>query len=115
MRNGKFKCPICGSTHFEHIITKTHPEIFGIRCSKCVKYVGWLDKQLYNSWRNGLIDMDKIKPSNDTKDYLKKINFLKNKGFKQINSHTLVNDKYKIRLDKNIIINKETNEKIKIE
>ena len=58
MKNDKFKCPICGSTHFEHIISKTHPEIFGIRCSKCIRYIGWLSKSLYNDWRNGNVDMD---------------------------------------------------------
>lgn len=114
MRNGKFKCPICGSTHFEHIITKTHPEIFGIRCTKCVKYVGWLDKQLYNSWRNGLIDMDKIKPSTDTINYIKVLNFFKNKDFKQINAYTLSNNEYVIRLDKGLVRNKESKEKISI-
>ena len=112
MKNGKFKCPICGSTHFEHIISKTTPDWFGIRCYKCIKYLGWLKKELYNSWRNGLIDMDEIKPSRDTTIYLRILKFFKDRGFKQINYHTLSNDDYVINLDEQTVINKNTNEKI---
>ncbi len=31
MKNDKFTCPIYGSTHFEHIISKTHPDKYVIR------------------------------------------------------------------------------------
>lgn len=115
MKNDKFVCPICGSTHFEHIISKTHPEIFGIRCTRCIKYVGWLTKSLYNDWRNGRIDMDKIKPSKDTKIYLDILQFFKDRGFKQLNAHTLSNAEYVIRLDNQTVRNKESGEKIDLE
>ena len=115
MKNDKFVCPICGSTHFEHIISKTHPDIFGIRCTRCIKYVGWLPKALYNDWRNGKVDMDKVKPSKDTKVYLDILQFFKDRGFRQINAHTLSNDEYVIRLDKQTATNKETGEKIDLE
>jgi hypothetical protein len=112
MRNGVFKCPICGSTHFEHINSKTHPEIFGIRCSKCIRYLGWLEKELQYSWRRGFVSMDKIEPSSDTIAYMKLLNYFKDKGFKQINATTLSNDDYVIRLDKGIATKKESKEKI---
>ena len=115
MKNDKFVCPICGSTHFEHIISKTHPEIFGIRCTRCIKYVGWLTKSLYNDGRNGRIDMDKIKPSKDTKIYLDILQFFKDRGFKQLNAHTLSNAEYVIRLDNQTVRNKESGEKIDLE
>lgn len=115
MKNDKFKCPICGSTHFEHIISKTHPEIFGIRCTRCVKYVGWLPKTLYNAWRNGEIEMDKLKPSKDTKNYMEALEFFKEIGFKQINAYTLSNDTYVIRLDKEKVLNKKTNKKMSLD
>ena len=115
MKNDKFVCPICGSTHFEHIISKTHPEIFGIRCTRCIKYVGWLPNSLYNDWRNGKIDMDKVKPSKDTKVYLDILQFFKDRGFKQLSAYVLSNDKYVIRLDKQTATNKETGEKIDLE
>ena len=76
------------------------------------KYLGWLKKELYNSWRNGLIDMDEIKPSRDTTIYLRILKFFKDRGFKQINYHTLSNDDYVINLDEQTVINKNTNEKI---
>ena len=115
MRNGVFKCPICGSTHFEHINSKTHPTIFGIRCSKCIKYVGWLDKELQYSWRRGFVSMDKIKPSVNTKNYMAVLEFFKKIGFKQINSYTLSNDTYVIRLDKEKDLNKKTNNKMTLD
>ena len=115
MKNDKFVCPICGSTHFEHIISKTHPEIFGIRCTRCIKYVGWLTKSLYNDWRNGRIDMDKIKPSKDTKIYLDILQFFKDRGLKQLNAHTLSNAEHVIRLDNQTVRNKESGEKIDLE
>ena len=112
MKNDKFVCPIGGSTHFEHIISKTHPDIFGIRCTRCIKYVGWLPKSLYNDWRNGKVDMDKIKPSKDTKVYLDILQFFKERGFKQLSAYVLSNDKYIVKLDKYVVVNKETSEKI---
>lgn len=115
MRNGVFKCPICGSTHFEHINSKTHPTIFGIRCSKCLKYLGWLDKELQSSWRRGFVSMDKIKPSSDTIAYIKLLDYFKDKGFKQINTATLSNSEYVIRLDKGLATKKESKEKIPLE
>lgn len=115
MKNDKFVCPICGSTHFEHIISKTHPDIFGIRCTRCIKYVGWLPKYMYNDWRNGKIDMNKVKPSTDTKNYMMVLDFFKDRGFRQINAYTLVNDLYIIRLDTEKVRNKETGEKISLE
>lgn len=115
MKNDKFKCPICGSTHFEHIISKTHPEIFGIRCTRCVKYVGWLPKSMYGDWRNGKVDMDKVKPSKDTKIYLDILQFFKDRGFKQLSAYVLSNDEYIIRLDKYIATNKKTNEKFDLD
>lgn len=115
MKNDKFVCPICGSTHFEHIISKTHPEIFGIRCTRCVKYVGWLPKSMYGDWRNGKVDMDKVKPSKDTKIYLDILQFFKDRGFKQLSAYVLSNDSFVIRLDKQIATNKETGEKIDLE
>lgn len=115
MKNDKFVCPICGSTHFDHIISKTHPEIFGIRCNKCVRYIGWLPKKLYNAWRNGEIGMDKIEPSKSTKDYLNMLEFFKERGFKQINSYTLHNDSYIVRLDLQNVKNKQNGEKFSLE
>ena len=115
MRNGVFKCPICGSTHFEHINSKTHPTIFGIRCSKCLKYLGWLDKELQSSWRRGFVSMDKIKPSSDTIAYIKLLDYFKDKGFKQINTATLSNSEYVISLDKGLATKKESKEKIPLE
>lgn len=114
MRNGQFKCPICGSTHFEHINSTTHPKIFGIRCAKCIKYVGWLDKELQHPWKRGFISMEKIKPSSDTINYIKVLDFFKNKDYKQINANTLSNDEYVIRLDKGLVLNKKSKEKISI-
>lgn len=55
--------------------------------------------------------MDKVKPSKDTKVYLDILQFFKDRGFRQINAHTLSNDKYVIRLDKQTATNKETGEK----
>ena len=115
MKNDKFVCPICGSTHFDHIISKTHPEIFGIRCSKCVRYIGWLPKSMYNDWRNGKVDMSEVTPSEETSKYMKMIEFFKERGFKQVNSHTFTDDSFVIRLDKQIATNKETGEKISLE
>ena len=115
MKNDKFVCPICGSTHFEHIIPKVNKNIFGIRCTRCVKYVGWLPKTLYNAWRNGEIEMDKIKPSTDTKNYMEALDFFKEIGFKQINAYTLSNDTYVIRLDKEKVLNKKTNKKMSLD
>lgn len=115
MKNDKFVCPICGSTHFEHIISKTHPEIFGIRCTRCIKYVGWLPKVLYNDWRNGKVDMDKVKPSKDTKVYLDILQFFKDRGFKQLSASVLSNNEYVIRLDNQTVRNKETGNKISLE
>lgn len=115
MKNDKFVCPICGSTHFEHIISKTHPEIFGIRCTRCIKYVGWLPKVLYNDWRNGKVDMDKVKPSKDTKVYLDILQFFKDRGFKQLSASVLSNNEYVIRLDNQTVRNKETGSKISLE
>lgn len=112
MKNDKFICPICGSTHFDHVISKTTPNWFGIRCGKCTKYLGWLPKELYNAWRNGEIGMDKVEPSKATKDYMKMLEFFKERGFKQINAYTLHNDSYIIRLDLEKVKNKETGEKI---
>jgi len=112
MQNGQFKCPICGSTHFFHIISKTHPEVFGIECSKCVEYIGWLDKELYNSWRKGFVRMDQIEISKASRDYIKLSNWLEMKGFRKLNAYTLVNDQYRIRLDKNLAIKKGSKEKI---
>lgn len=59
--------------------------------------------------------MDKVKPSKDTKVYLDILQFFKDRGFRQINAHTLSNDKYIIRLDKQTATNKETGEKIDLE
>ena len=115
MKNDKFVCPICGSTHFEHIISKTHPDIFGIRCMRCIKYVGWLLKALYNDWRNGKVDMDKVKPSKDTKIYLDILQFFKDRGFKQLSASVLSNNEYVIRLDNQTVRNKETGNKISLE
>lgn len=115
MKNDKFICPICGSTHFEHIISKTHPNIFGIRCNKCGIYVGWLPKSMYNDWRNGNIEMNKIKPSTETEKYMKMMEFFRERGFKQLNSHTFTDDSFVIRLDKQIVTYKETGEKISLE
>ena len=115
MKNDKFVCPICGSTHFEHIISKTHPEIFGIRCTRCIKYVGWLPNSLYNDWRNGKIDMDKVKPSKDTKVYLDILQFFKDRGFKQLSASVLSNNEYVIRLDNQTVRNKATGSKISLE
>lgn len=112
MKNDQFTCPICGSTHFEHIITKTSPEWFGIRCGKCAKYLGWLPKSLYKDWRNGDVDMDKVEISKSTKDYLNTLDFFKQRGFKQMNAYTLHNDSYIVRLDVEIVRNKETGKKI---
>ena len=115
MKNDKFVCPICGSTHFEHIISKTHPEIFGIRGTRCIKYVGWLPKSLYNDWRNGKIDMDKVKPSKDTKVYLDILQFFKDRGFKQLSASVFSNNEYVIRLDNQTVRNKATGSKISLE
>lgn len=115
MKNDKFVCPICGSTHFEHIISKTHPDIFGIRCTRCTKYVGWLPKHMYNDWRNGKVDMNNVKPSKDTKVYLDILQFFRDRGFKQLSAYVLSNNEYVIRLDKQIARNKETDEKISLE
>lgn len=114
MKNDKFICPICGSTHFEHIISKTHPNIFGIRCTRCIKYVGWLPKSLYNNWRNGKVEMSEVTPSKETSRYIKLIEFFRECGFKQLNSHTFTDDSFVIRLDKQIVTYKETGEKISL-
>lgn len=114
MQNGQFKCPICGSTHFYHVIPKTHKEVFGIGCNKCVKYFAWLDKELYNSWRRGFVTMDHLTVSKDTKDYIKLCDYLMSKGFRKITATTFVNDEYRIKLDKGVAYNKDTNEKIKL-
>ena len=115
MKKDKFVCPICGSTHFEHIISKTHPDIFGIRCTRCIKYVGWLSKALYNDWKNGKVDMDKVKPSKDTKVYLDILQFFKDRGFKQLSASVLSNNEYVIRLDNQTVRNKATGSKISLE
>ena len=115
MKNDKFVCPICGSTHFEHIISKTHPDIFGIHCTQCIKYAGWLPKALYNDWKNGKVDMDKVKPSKDTKIYLDILQFFKDRGFKQLSASVLSNNEYVIRLDNQTVRNKATGSKISLE
>ena len=115
MKNDRFTCPICGSTHFEHIISKTHPDIFGIRCTRCIKDGGWLPESLYNDWRNGKIDMDKVKPSKDTKVYLDILQFFKDRGFKQLSAFVLSNNEYVIRLDNQTVRNKATGSKISLE
>ena len=112
MKNNQFTCPICGSKHFDHIISKTTPQWFGIRCGKCARYVGWLPKRLYNAWKNGNIDMDEIELSKPTKDYMSMLEFFKERGFKQMNAYTLHNDSYIVRLDVERVRNKETGEKI---
>ena len=70
---------------------------------------------MYNDWRNGRVDMNKVKPSKDTKIYLEILQFFRDRGFRQINAHTLSNDKYVIRLDNQTATKKETGEKITLE
>ncbi len=47
MKGNEFKCPYCGSTHYEHIFPKdkTIP-VFLRRCAKCGKYKKWVRKGL---------------------------------------------------------------------
>ena len=59
--------------------------------------------------------MDKIKPSVNTKNYMAALEFFKKIGFKQINSYTLSNDTYVIRLDKEKVLNKKTNIKMTLD
>ena len=107
MKNDKFVCPICGSTHFDHIISKTTPNWFGIRCAKCIKYIGWLPKELYNAWRNGKIDMDKVEPSKSTKDYIKMLEFFKERGFR-FYTYTRLKQFYSVHFSCSIYQNKSS-------
>ena len=66
-------------------------------------------------WRNGKIDMDKVKPSKDTKVYLDILQFFKDRGFKQLNASVLSNNEYVIRLDNQTVRNKATGSKISLE
>lgn len=45
MRGNGFKCPYCGSTHYEHVFPKdkTIP-VFLRQCSRCRKYKIWIKK-----------------------------------------------------------------------
>lgn len=45
MRGNGFKCPYCGSTHYEHVFPKdkTIP-VFLRQCSRCGKYKIWIKK-----------------------------------------------------------------------
>ena len=70
---------------------------------------------MYNDWRNGNIDMNEIKPSTETEKYMKMMEFFRERGFKQLNSHTFTDDSFVIRLDKQIVTYKETGEKISLE
>lgn len=46
MRDGKFKCPVCGSTHFEHIFPrKKSIPVFLRCCLGCGKYKFWVHKK----------------------------------------------------------------------
>ena len=50
----------------------------------------------------------------DTINYIKVLDFFKNKDYKQINANTLSNNEYAIRLDKGLVLNKKSKEKISI-
>nr|DAP34828.1 MAG TPA: zinc-ribbon domain protein [Caudoviricetes sp.] len=45
MKDGKFKCPYCGSTHFEHVFPKKKSiPVFLRQCLRCGKYKVWVYK-----------------------------------------------------------------------
>ena len=45
MKKADFKCPYCGSNHYEHVFPKdkTLP-VFLRRCGRCGKYQVWIKK-----------------------------------------------------------------------
>ena len=63
MQNGKFKCPHCKSNSFEHMFPKNkQTPVFLVRCLRCSKYKGWINKSDYKEWINGIKGMEIIKP-----------------------------------------------------
>lgn len=45
MKDGKFKCPYCGSTHFEHVFPKNkNIPVFLRQCLRCRKHKFWVYK-----------------------------------------------------------------------
>lgn len=56
MRGNGFKCPYCGSTHYEHTFPKdkTIP-VFLRSCLRCGKYQIWV-KKIRKGARNGISD-----------------------------------------------------------
>ena len=115
MRNQTFKCPICCSTHHEHIFPKNkETPVFLVRCSKCITYQGWIKKEYAYDWRRGNIGMECIKPTIDTKRKLYYCEILKELGAKQyMNTRFNLND-YIVDICTEVAKNKLSNKRFPI-
>lgn len=52
MKDGKFKCPYCGSTHFEHVFPKNKSiPVFLRQCLRCGKHKFWVYKDKHKKKR----------------------------------------------------------------
>ena len=104
--DNKFLCPICGSNSYEYLFFKNDPKWFGIKCSKCQKYTGWLSIDKQDSWKKGLIKMVDVEPSKETLKLINLSKILLNRGFKKDSLGTYFNENYLIMIDKQMVFDK---------